>query len=60
MGIVPLTGWWTQYDGYVFNDTNRNGVMDWTDTDNDGCPQAGEGEQGVPNYGSRCASGRTR
>ena len=25
MGILPLTGWWTKYDGYVFNDLNRNG-----------------------------------
>ena len=25
-GILPLTGWWTEFDGYVFNDTNRNGV----------------------------------
>ena len=51
MGILPLTGWWTQYDGYVFNDTNRNGIMDWTDTDGDECPDVGEGELGVPNYG---------
>lgn len=28
MGILPLTGWWTFFDGYVFNDTNRNGVKD--------------------------------
>jgi uncharacterized repeat protein (TIGR01451 family) len=28
MGILPLSGWWTFYDGYVFNDTNRNGVKD--------------------------------
>ena len=28
MGILPLAGWWTQLDGYVFNDLNRNGVMD--------------------------------
>ena len=25
--------------------------MDWTDTNGDGCPQANEGETGVPNYG---------
>ena len=25
MGILPLTGWWTKFDGYVFNDMNRNG-----------------------------------
>ena len=28
MGILPLSGWWTFFDGYVFNDTNRNGVKD--------------------------------
>ena len=28
MGILPLTGWWTFFDGYVFNDANRNGVKD--------------------------------
>ena len=28
MGILPLAGWWTFYDGYVYNDTNRNGVRD--------------------------------
>ena len=50
MGILPLTGWWTQYDGFVFNDTNRNGKMDWQDADGDGCPDPGEGELGVPNY----------
>ncbi len=37
MGNVPLNGWWTRYDGYVFNDTNRNGVKD-------------PGEPGVPNF----------
>ena len=25
LGVLPLTGWWTEFDGYVFNDTNRNG-----------------------------------
>jgi hypothetical protein len=50
MGILPLTGWWTHYDGYVFNDANRNGVMDWADADGDACPDPGEGELGVPNY----------
>ena len=49
-GVLGLAGWWTEYTGYVFNDTNRNGVMDWTDTNHNGCPDAGEGEQGVPNY----------
>ncbi len=28
MGILPLAGWWTYLEGYVFNDTNRNGVKD--------------------------------
>jgi uncharacterized repeat protein (TIGR01451 family) len=28
MGILPLAGWWTVIDGYVYNDTNRNGVRD--------------------------------
>ncbi len=51
LGVLPLTGWWTEYTGHVFNDTNRNGIMDWTDTNNDGCPQANEGETGVPNFG---------
>ena len=37
MGILPLTGWWTYLEGYVFNDDNRNGVMD-------------PGEKGLPNY----------
>ncbi|TFC02008.1 hypothetical protein E3O32_12300 [Cryobacterium mannosilyticum] len=37
MGNVPISGWWTEYDGYVFNDTNRNGVRD-------------PGESGLPNF----------
>jgi SdrD B-like domain len=37
MGIMPLNGWWTYFDGYVFNDTNRNGIKD-------------AGEPGVPNF----------
>ncbi len=37
MGQLPLNGWWTQYDGYVFNDANRNGVRD-------------AGEKGIPNF----------
>jgi len=37
MGVLPLTGWWTPVDGYVFNDTNRNGKRD-------------AGEPGVPNF----------
>ncbi|MEZ4866169.1 MAG: choice-of-anchor D domain-containing protein [Caldilineaceae bacterium] len=28
MGILPLTGWWTRLEGYVFNDINRNGKRD--------------------------------
>ncbi len=37
MGKLPLNGWWTEFDGYVFNDTNRNGVKD-------------PGEKGIPNF----------
>ncbi|HQR29098.1 MAG TPA: SdrD B-like domain-containing protein, partial [Anaeromyxobacteraceae bacterium] len=37
LGILPLTGWWTRIEGYVFEDTNRNGVMD-------------PGERGIPGY----------
>ncbi len=37
MGNLPLNGWWTEFEGYVFNDTNRNGVKD-------------PGENGVPNF----------
>ncbi|MCX6045653.1 MAG: hypothetical protein NT075_11125, partial [Chloroflexi bacterium] len=37
LGILPLAGWWTYLDGYVFNDANRNGVKD-------------PGEQGIPNF----------
>ncbi len=37
LGSLPLNGWWTEYDGYVFNDSNRNGVKD-------------PGEKGVPNF----------
>ncbi|MEO8519277.1 MAG: SdrD B-like domain-containing protein, partial [Dermatophilaceae bacterium] len=37
LGQLPLNGWWTEYDGYVFSDTNRNGVKD-------------PGEAGVPNF----------
>ncbi len=28
MGQLPLSGWWTQLDGYVYNDTNGNGKKD--------------------------------
>lgn len=28
MGILPLTGWWTSIEGFVFNDLNRNGKKD--------------------------------
>jgi hypothetical protein len=37
LGTIPLNGWWTEYEGFVFNDTNRNGVKD-------------TGEKGVPNF----------
>jgi len=37
MGQLPLNGWWTEYDGFVFADANRNGVKD-------------PGENGVPNF----------
>ena len=37
LGNVGLNGWWTTYDGYVFNDTNRNGAKD-------------PGEPGLPNF----------
>ena len=51
-GVLPLQQWWTQYDGYVFNDTNRDGKMEWNDVNQNGCPDGGvEGEAGVPNYG---------
>ncbi len=28
LGVLPLTGWWTQIEGHVFNDLNENGKMD--------------------------------
>ncbi len=37
MGQLPLMGWWTKLDGYVFSDTNRNGKKD-------------PGETGIPNF----------
>ena len=37
MGVLPLTGWFTKFDGYVFNDANRNGIKD-------------PGEKGVPDF----------
>ncbi len=37
MGQLPLNGWWTPLDGYVYNDTNRNGKKD-------------AGEAGIPNF----------
>ncbi len=37
LGQLPLNGWWTEFDGYVFNDANRNGVKD-------------PGEAGIPNF----------
>jgi uncharacterized repeat protein (TIGR01451 family) len=50
LGNLPLSGWWTEFDGYIFADDNRNGVMDWQDTNGNGCPDPGEGERGVPNF----------
>jgi hypothetical protein len=51
LGILPLSGWWTQLDGYVFSDDNRNGVMDWQDLNGDGCPNGGaEGEAGLSGF----------
>ncbi len=37
MGVLPLTGWFTKFDGHVFNDLNRNGKQD-------------AGEPGVPDF----------
>ncbi len=37
MGVLPLTGWWTKFEGYVYNDTNNNGKKD-------------PGEAGLANY----------
>jgi hypothetical protein len=37
VGWLPLTGWFTKLEGYVFNDLNRNGKRD-------------PGEQGLPNF----------
>ena len=37
MGVLPLTGWFTKFDGFVFDDANRNGIRD-------------AGEKGVPNF----------
>ncbi len=37
LGSLPLNGWWTEYDGYVFDDQNRNGVKD-------------PGEKGIPDF----------
>ena len=37
MAQLPLNDWWTTYDGYVFNDINRNGVKN-------------ANEPGIPNY----------
>ena len=28
LGVLPLNGWWTQLEGYVFDDANRNGIRD--------------------------------
>ena len=45
MGILPLTGWFTKFEGYVFNDLNRNGKQD-------------AGEAGVPNFAPHPAQAR--
>ncbi|MEZ5093753.1 SdrD B-like domain-containing protein [Nocardioides sp.] len=37
LGVLPMSGWWTEYTGTVFNDKNRNGKRD-------------PGENGVPNF----------
>lgn len=37
LGTLPMTGWWTEYSGFVFNDKNRNGTRD-------------AGENGIPNF----------
>jgi hypothetical protein len=37
IGVVGMAGWWARLDGYVFDDTNRNGIKD-------------PGEEGVANY----------
>ncbi len=37
MGNLPINGWWTEYEGYIFNDTDRDGVKD-------------PGEVGIPNF----------
>lgn len=37
LGMLPMTGWWTEFTGTVFNDANRNGKQD-------------TGEKGVPNF----------
>lgn len=37
MGILPLAGWWTELEGDVFNDLNRNGKRD-------------AGEPGIANF----------
>src|SRR5690606_24536217 len=51
LGVLPLNGWWTTLDGYVFNDANRNGIFDWTDLNGDGCPGGpGEGETALSNF----------
>ncbi len=28
LGLLPMTGWWTFFDGYVFNDLDRDGIKD--------------------------------
>ena len=47
MGVLPLTGWFTKFDGYIFNDTNRNG-------------RRTPARPAFRTSASRCASARTR
>jgi hypothetical protein len=37
LGTLSLMGWWTTFEGHIFNDDNGNGKMD-------------AGEQGIPNF----------
>lgn len=37
LGVLPLTGWWTRFEGHVFNDLNGNGKRD-------------AGEPGIKNF----------
>ncbi len=37
LGVLPMSGWWTEFSGTIFNDKNRNGKRD-------------AGENGIPNF----------